>query len=91
MLQSNAGPFSSASPSGPSNRGDSSTVTLVRIIAGLINAILRVVASVLTSGIGLLVTVLTILFVVAALGVGGVSGFGALRMLRRRRTPPPPK
>lgn len=66
-------------------------MTLIRIIAGLINAILRVAASVLTSGIGLLVTALTILFVVAALGVGGVSGVGAVRMIRRRRTPPPPR
>ena len=66
-------------------------MTLVRIIAGLIHAILHVAASVLTSGIGLLVTVLTILFVAAALGVGGVSGLGALRIIRRRRTPPPPR
>lgn len=65
-------------------------MTLVRIIAGLINAILRVVASVLASGIGLLVTVLTILFIVAAFGIGGVSGVGAIRMIRRRRVAPPP-
>lgn len=70
---------------------NSFAMTLVRIIAGLIHVLLRVVASVLTSGIGLLVTAVTIVLVVAALGIGGVSGFGAVRMIRKRRHLPPPK
>jgi hypothetical protein len=68
-------------------------LVIIRIIAGLINALLKVVATILTSGIGLLVTGLTLVGVLAALGMTGATGFEALHFLRKRKrnddqTPP---
>ncbi len=60
-------------------------MAIIRIIASLIHAILQVIASVLTSGIGLLATALTIVLVAAALGAGGFSGFEVFHRIRKRK------
>ena len=60
-------------------------MTIIRIIASLIHAVLQVIASVLVSGIGLIVTALTIVLVAAALGAGGFSSFEALHRIRKRK------
>ena len=60
-------------------------MNLILTLIALINTLLGLVARVLVSGIGLLVTALTVVLIAAAVGVGGVGGLGALRHFRRTK------
>jgi len=60
-------------------------LTLIRILVSVIHAILQVIASVLTSGLGLLAAALALVLVVAVVGAGGVTGAEVLHFWRKRK------
>jgi type III secretory pathway component EscS len=64
-------------------------MTIVRILISVIHAILQVIAAMLTSGIALLATALTIVLVAAALGAGSFSGLETLHHIRKREKAAP--
>lgn len=59
-------------------------LTIIHVVISVINAILRDVAHVLVAGSAIVLTAITVLI---AAGIAlGISGFGAFRFLKKRRS-----